>query len=180
MRLVVAAVLLATGLASGALAQSVAPAPAPSGGPFTFTMPQSKVIVKVSDASLRPDASNRPNYFKLTRLAPLLILSGWLEPSARYKGLEAFWEAEKKSPVMQPPLAPTRIEMLREGRWEVVAFDVPLPGGGGAQSNLRAERVEAGTWIDLHISTASAKPSATMRAELLAALRKVEIVVKSQ
>jgi hypothetical protein len=81
--------------------------------------------------------------------------------------------------MMAPPLAPTRVEMLREGKWEVVAFDVPLPGGIGAQSNLRAERVEAGTWIDLHISTASARPAAAMRAELLAALRKVEVVVKS-
>src|SRR5262249_40973934 len=178
MRLTVAAALLATCLASSALAQGAVPAPAPSGGPFTFTMPQSRVIVKVSDTSFRPDASNRPNYFKLTRRDPLLILSGWLEPPPRHKGLAAFWEDEKKSPARAPPLAPTRVEMLREGKWEVVAYDVPLPVGPGIQSNLRAQRVEAGTWIDLHISTASARPSATMRAELLAALRKVDIMVK--
>jgi hypothetical protein len=178
MRLAVAAVLLATSLASGAFAQGAAPAPGPSGGPFTFTIPQSRVIVKVSDASLRPISppSNRPNYFYVSRLNPLLILSGWLEPAARYKGLEALWESEKKSPAMAPPLAPTRVEMLREGKWEVVAYDVPLPAG--AQSNLRAQRVEAGTWIDLHISTTSSRPPAAMRAELLAVLRKVEVAEK--
>jgi hypothetical protein len=67
--------------------------------------------------------------------------------------------------------------MLRDGPWEVVAFDGPLPGGG-TQAHLTAERVEAGTWIDLHLSTASATPPATLRAELLAALRRVEVVEK--
>jgi len=50
--------------------------------PFTFTMPQSRVVVKVSDPSLLPDAAAaKPNYFKLTRQEPLLIVSGWLEPA---------------------------------------------------------------------------------------------------
>jgi hypothetical protein len=102
----------------------------------------------------------------VTRREPLLIVSGWLEPAERYKGLDALWEAEKRSPVYAGPLAPTSVEMLREGAWEVIAYDVALPGG--AQSNLRAERVMAGTLVDLHLSTA----------ELRAALRKVEIVQK--
>src|ERR1700719_810161 len=108
------------------LAQGAGPAPATSNGPFTFTIPQSRVIVKVSDASLRPDdaAGAKPNYFKLSRRDPLLILSGWLEPAARYKGLDAFWEAEKRSPAFAGPLAPIRIEMLREGGWDVAALDV--------------------------------------------------------
>jgi hypothetical protein len=181
-----AALLLAAWLAScpasclvpgAALAQGAGPAPSTPGGPFTFTVPQSRVVVKVADASLLPDtAAAKPNYFKLTRRDPLLIVSGWLEPAERYKGLDALWEEEKRAPVYAGPLAPVRVETLREGPWEVVAFDVALPGG--TQSNLRAERVMAGTWIDLHISTASTRPSATLRAELRAALRKVEVVQK--
>jgi hypothetical protein len=56
---------------SGTGAAPAAPAP---GGPFTFTVPQSRVIVKVSDPSLRPDdaAPARPSYFKLTRRDPQL------------------------------------------------------------------------------------------------------------
>jgi hypothetical protein len=90
----------------------------------------------------------------------MLILSGWLEPAERYKGLDAFWDSEKKAPVYGGALAPTRVEMLRGGPWEVVAFDVALPGG--AQSNLRAERVLGGTWIDLHLSTASTRSPAEL------------------
>jgi hypothetical protein len=161
------------------LAQGSGSAPATANGPFTFTVPPSRVIVKVSDASLRPEdaARARPGYFMLTRVEPPLILSGWLEPAERFKGIEAFWEAEKRSPAFAGPLAPIRVGMLREGAWEVVAFDVQLPGGG-TQANLRAERVEAGTWIDLHLSTASTRPPATLRTELLAALRHVEVVKK--
>ena len=147
--------------------------------PFTFTMPQSRVVVKVSDPSLLPDAAAaKPNYFKLTRQEPLLIVSGWLEPAQQYKGLNAFWEGESRSPVYAGARAPTRVETLREGAWEVVAFDVSLPGA--IQSNLRAERIEAGTWIDLHLSAVARAtiPSTKLRAELLAALRQVQVLQK--
>jgi hypothetical protein len=158
-----------------------APAPSTPAGPFMFTVPESQVIVKVSDPSLRPDdaARTRQRYFKLERRDPMLILSGWLEPASSYKGLKEFWRSESRLPAYAGALAPTGVEMLRIGPWEVVAFDVPLPVPGGAtQANVRAERVQAGTWIDLHLSTTSTRPSATLRAELLAALRQVEVVEK--
>jgi hypothetical protein len=172
MRPLVAAVLFATSFAPGAVrAQSTGLDPA-----FTFTVPPSRVVVRIPDTSLRPSAepSNGPNYFKLERHDPQLIVSGWLEPVAGYKGLDAFWQSESSSPAFAGPLAPTRVEMLHEGRWEVVAYDVALPGGG-TQSNLRAKQVAAGTWIDLHFSTVSTRPAATLRAELLAALKGVQI-----
>jgi hypothetical protein len=152
-------------------------APSPS-GPFTFTVPQSRVIVKVSDSSLRPDdaAPVRPSYFMLSRTDPQLTLSGWLEPASSYKGLKEFWQSESRSPAYAGATAPTRIEMLKTGPWEVVAFDALVPGG--TSSHLRAERVLAGTWIDLHLSTSSARPPATLRAELLAALREIQVVEK--
>jgi len=154
-----------------------AAAPSP-GAPFTFTAPQSRVIVKMSDPSLRPDdaAPASMNYFKLTRRDPQLILSGWLEPASSYKGLKEFWQSESRSPAYAGALAPNRVEMLKAGPWEVVAFDVSVPGGTSA--HLRAERVQAGTWIDLHLSTTSARPPAALRAELLAVLRQVQVVEK--
>jgi hypothetical protein len=180
MRAAIVALLLAVGLMPGAVhAQGARPPAATSSGPFTFTIPQSQVVVKVTDTSLRPDppANNNPSYFKVSRSDPQLILSGWLEPAARYKGLEAFWEGEKKSPAMAGPLAPTRIEILRNAPWEIVAYDIPLPGGI-TSAHLRAERVLAGTWIDLHLSATSTRPAATLRAELVAALAKVEVAQK--
>lgn len=154
--------------------------PAQSEVPFTFTLPQSQVTLKISELALRPDpvGDARPGYFKLSRAEPLLILSGWLEPAQQYKGLEAFWAAELTSPALAGARAPTRVEKLREGAWEVVAYDVSIPGL--VQSHLRAERVEANTWIDLHLSTRVADPgkSAKTRADLLKVLRQVQVVKK--
>jgi len=69
--------------------------------------------------------------------------------------------------------------MLRSGPWEVVTYDIDIPDLKGTSVHLRAERVLAGTWIDLHLSTASpSPPPAKLRAELLDALRHVEVVEK--
>lgn len=154
-----------------------ASAPA-AAGPFDFSVPESRVVVKVPDLGLRrdPDAGNGPRYFKLSRREPQLILSGWLEPASRYRGLDAFWEEERGSPAYAGAGAPTRVEKLKVGQWEVIAFDIPLPGATSA--HLRAERVEAGTWIDLHLSTTAARPAPALREELLGALRAVEVVEK--
>jgi hypothetical protein len=67
--------------------------------------------------------------------------------------------------------------MSQNGGWDVVAYDVSLPSGI-TSAHLRAERVLAGTWIDLHLSTTSTRPPATLRAELLAALARVEVAQK--
>jgi hypothetical protein len=179
MRLTIIALSIATCFTLGtAHAQGTAQAPAAADAPFTFTLPPSQVIVKMSDTSLRPDETGSgPNYFKLMRRDPLLIVSGWLEPAERYRGLKDFWESESRSPAYAGRLAPVRIEMIQRGPWEVVAYDVPLPGIG-TSAHLRAERVQAGTWVDLHLSTTSAQPPDTLRAELLMALDGIAVVDK--
>ena len=112
----------------------------------------------------------------LQRREPSLILSGWLEPASAYKGLDEFWRSETSSPVYTGAGAPTRVEKLRIGAWEVVAFDVPVPGGTSA--HLRAEQVKAGTWVDLHLSSTSGKAAPALREELLGVLRQVEVAEK--
>jgi hypothetical protein len=151
---------------------------AAAAGPFEFTVPESRVVLRVSLPGLRrdPDPGNGPGYFSLSRREPQLILSGWLEPASRYRGLDVFWEEERRSPAYDGPGAPTRVEKVKVGPWEVIAFDVPVPGGTSA--HLRAERVEAGSWIDLHLSITAARPAPALRDELLAALRTVEVVQK--
>jgi hypothetical protein len=147
-------------------------------GPFEFTVPQSRVTVKVPDLGLRPDEPPdvKRRYFKLSRENPQLILSGWLEPASAYKGLKDFWESERRSPAYAGAGAPTRVELTKVGAWEVVAFDVVVPGGTSA--HVRAERVQAGTWIDLHLSSTGARAPATLREELVTALRSIEVVEK--
>jgi hypothetical protein len=176
MRHPMAAILLAASLLP---ARSIAaPAPPAASGAFDFTVPESRITVKIPAIGLRPDAvaAAGKRYFKLSRQEPQLIVSGWLEPASAYSGLEAFWASESKSPAYAGAGAPTRVQLLKAGAWEVVAFDIPAPGGTSA--HLRAERVQAGTWIDLHLSSTSSRPAAALREELVAVLRAIEIVEK--
>jgi hypothetical protein len=157
----------------------VAPAAATTTGAIEFSVPQSRVTVRVPpDLGLRPDgpADLERRYFKLSRSSPQLIISGWLEPATNYRGLKAFWDSEVRSPAYSGAGAPTRVELLQVGPWEVVAFDVLVPGGTSA--HLRAERVQAGTWIDLHLSSTSSRTPTALREELLGALRAIEVVEK--
>jgi hypothetical protein len=150
------------------------------GSAFDFTVPQSRVLVRIPAIGLHPDAdgAGRPGYFKLSRERPMLIVSGWLEPADAYKGLEAFWEEERRSPAYQGALAPQHVKLTRVGRWEVVSYDIPLDGGVSA--HLRAQRVQAGTWIDLHLSSTQAREGEQLREELLSTLRTVEVVEKAE
>jgi hypothetical protein len=149
-------------------------------GSFEFSVPQSRVTVRVPDLGLRPDGpiDLERRYFMLSRSNPQLIVSGWLEPASAYQGLKAFWESESRSPAYSGAGAPTRVELLRVGPWEVVAYDIPLPGGSGTSAHLRAERVQAGSWIDLHLSSTSSRAATALREDLVTALRAIEVVEK--
>ena len=151
---------------------------APGASPLELTVPESRVLVRLPDVGLTSEASTDPSrrYFMLSRREPQLILSAWLEPAEAYRGLEAFWASETRSPAYAGAGAPTNVAKLKEGAWEVVAFDIPVPGGTSA--HLRAERVQAGTWIDLHLSSTASRPAAALREELLGTLRAVQVLEK--
>lgn len=128
------------------------------------------------------DAGNEhPGYFLLQRPEPpSLNLSGWLEPAARYQGLDEFWASELMSPTYAGR-ALVRVEKLRVGPWEVMAYDMDVPpelGVEATQANLRAELVLAGTWVDLHLSAVSGESPAKLRAQLLEVLEGIAVVEK--
>ena len=163
----------------------VAPAAVRGTGPFEFTVPQSRVVVKVPDEDLRrddPPPGTGPNSFLVSKKTPTLMISGWLEPASQYQGLEAFWKSESSSPSYAGAAAPTRVEMTKVGPWEVVAYDIPLSAmgapSGATSAHVRAERVHAGTWVDLHLSSTGDGPAAALREGLVRTLRAIEVVEK--
>ena len=81
------------------------------------------------------------------------FLSGWFEPGRRFPGNEKYFASLKKSwPKNHPPME--NVSFSKQGIWEIIWYTVPLqPGPHGTQQNIHANHVEAGTWLDLHIST---------------------------
>ena len=57
-------------------------------------------------------------------------------------------------------------------------YDMALPGG--SNSHLRAHWVQAGTWIDLHLSITSQRTSAENRALLKSVLKSIRVRQKEE
>ena len=65
------------------------------------------------------------------------------------------------------------MSIARYSDWEAVIYDIETPFG--SNSNIRANWVQAGTWIDLHLSITSNRPPAENRAKLKSVLKSVRV-----
>lgn len=156
-------------------------------GAFVFTVPESKLRLSIPGNGLVPDtdriggSTNNPRYFKLSRTTQsppqALVLSGWFEPSFRFKGdLKKFWAGETEAWKKNGQSAPVNVDFLKSDNWDVIAYDMPFPEG--TNCHLRAELTQAGTWIDLHFSLTSQQTAAEARAQLLAVLKSIQVTKK--
>ena len=60
--------------------------------------------------------------------------------------------------------------------WEAVLYDMALPFG--SNSHIRAQWVQAGTWIDLHLSITSDLTIAENRTKLKRVLKSISVRLK--
>ncbi len=154
-----------------------APAPVARTGPFEFTVPQSKLLLRITDAQMIEDgAGSKPNYFQLSDRAVSRILSGWFEPAERYDGLKKFWRGESAT-LTKNGFKPEGVEFAQIGDWEVIYYHQTL-SPETRMCHLRAELARAGTWIDLHFSATGPEPISELRQRLTSLLSAVAIVEK--
>ncbi|MBX3735759.1 MAG: hypothetical protein KF715_03640 [Candidatus Didemnitutus sp.] len=146
-------------------------------GPFEFTVPQSKLLLRISDAQMIEDsADSKPNYFKLSDRTVSRIASGWFEPAERYDGLKEFWHGESAA-LTKNGFKPQGVEFAQLAGWEVIFYHQTL-SPGTRMCHLRAELTRAGTWIDLHLSATGSEPISALRQRLTSLLSSVEIAEK--
>jgi hypothetical protein len=149
---------------------------------YLLTVAVSKVTLKIPKQGLVQSgmrvggSTNSPRYFELERSSPNLIVSGWFESADGFHDIKTFWNNESKGLAKSGLPAPANVTFLQQGKWEVVAYEIPLAKATNA--NLRAELKQAGTWIDLHLSSTSNLTVAEARTQLLAALATFEIQQK--
>lgn len=149
---------------------------------FEFSVPESKLILRIPSANLSADTTrigggtNNPRYFKLSDATTSRILSGWFEPAARYDGIKKFWRNESAA-LAQSGFKPEGVEFAQIGPWEVVHYFQTL-SPDVHMCHVRAELSRAGTWIDLHFSATGSEPLAELRQRLTALLSSIEIAEK--
>jgi hypothetical protein len=122
-------------------------------GAYELSVPVSRLSLTIPKGQLLPSKSSadagNPRYFMFEDRKLSLILSGWFEPEQSFKGMDAFWAGEQGS-LTQNGIQIQNVSRERIGSWQVVLYDIRLPGG--RSFNMRAECVQAGTWVDVHLS----------------------------
>ena len=138
-------------------------------GALVMTIPRGGFEVVVEPGE-RATAS--PRYFHLRDPARGIVISGWFEAARGYRGFNAFWEAERAEWTKGRAPAPSAWTTGRVGQWEAAFYDLSLPV---SNTHVRAEWVEAGTWIDVHISVTTARPIEEARATALSLLQSIGV-----
>lgn len=159
-----------------------------SGENYLLDVPIGRLVMALPKAgmtrmpSFASPASNHPRYFYFT--AGTLNLSGWFEPAQRFKGIQEFWESETANWKRQGLPEMQDIAFGASGNWQVVTYEQPAPAqfqnAGFVNTHARAHWVQAGTWIDLHISVTSKGPATDNRARILSFLQTIRVTEKDK
>lgn len=153
-------------------------------GPYYFvTVGVSKLVMMIPKDHLVPDPSRvggsteSERYFKFASRDDSLIMSGWFENDRLFEGVEENWK-QRTANARKLGLPQERdVQFSKLGKWDVISYEVEVPNV--TSTHLVAHWVEAGTWIDLHLSTTSAAGTAAgNRAKLAAFLQEISVTEK--
>ena len=138
-------------------------------GNYVLTLPVSRLVVTIPKGGLviatntRGGSADSPRYFYFEDKALHLLISGWFESDEGYPGIKQFWAnetAEWKRSGLPPPRDVTFVQL---GDWNAIIYDEDIPIG--KNSHIRAHWLQAGTWIDIHLSLTADLPQKEIRAK---------------
>jgi hypothetical protein len=147
---------------------------------YELSVPVSRLVMTIPKSGMpratrAPSPNNHPRYFYF--VDGLLNVSGWFEPANGFRGIRPFWAEETENWRKLGLPAPVDTAFARIGSWDVVIYD--HASAAGTNSHLRAHWVQAGTWIDIHLSLTAEAPSAQTRERLAQLLKAIEVREKN-
>lgn len=157
-------------------------------GCYVLTVPVSGLRLLIPRGELVEGLDNAlnlrrsPRYFYLTDSRQGLQVSGWFEPDKSYKGAKDFWKEENKG----DRLNAHGVSFEKSGPWDLIFYETPLPelsvkGKPAVKmttTNMRAEYLAGGTWIDMHCSIIAPSASRDSRATLRTFLQSLQVEKK--
>ncbi len=164
----------------GSQDQSLQISKVPAGYRLTVPASRIEVILHGDNLEQQPGGGTSPRYFFFDDRGQGAVISGWFEPAQAFPGIKQFWEKETGGSKPGKLPGPENVKFENVGKWQVVAYDVKLPAANATNVHLRAERVQAGTWLDFHLSMTSSLSSAAARAKLEEVLKGVEVREKAE
>lgn len=140
---------------------------------LTMTMPNNGFALETNPHG---GAADHPRYFHFQEPGERLSISGWFEPDHGYRGMREFWRSETNAWRKSRLPEPRHVSFEKIGKWDVVIYDVEDPAG--SNMHVRAHWIQAGTWIDLHLSIIGNQSNAEARPVLESLLRSIVVTEK--
>jgi|GEM_PF-1358432 len=122
-------------------------------GPIVISVPELDAELLIPRAGLSQASTKlntAPSYFSYTTKDGSMM-SGWLEPISKYRGLRQTWSSEKEKMESELGIKCEDESFQTIDGWQTVLYIIRLPGGA-VQQNLRACRTYGTTWVDVHLS----------------------------
>lgn len=142
---------------------------------LAMLIPKQEAVTLVSNAA--SGGSNSPRYFYFEDRKAGIIASGWFESAGGYSNAKNLWAEETATWKKKGLPEPSNVQFQPIGKWDAITYELPVPSG--ANTHIRAQWVEAGTWIDLHLSMTSVRPLADCQAALMALLNSILVREKN-
>ena len=149
---------------------------------YVLSVPASRLQMVLPDANLVQQSqdiggsTSNPRYYYFSDPKRRLVLSGWFEPASRFAGISSFWESELAAWKKQQLPNPQNVVITNVGSWQAIFYDLAVPNG--TNLHVRAHLVQAGTWIDLHISLFGDPSAPPNRSTLKDMLNRITVTEK--
>ncbi len=141
---------------------------------LTMSIPRLGLIQKNNTAG---GLTDNPRFFYFKDPNTGLLISGWFEPGEGYVGVQEFWKDEIRSWKETGQPEAQNVSITKIGNWDVVLYDMKI--FKGVDGHIRAHWLQAGTWIDVHLSIHTIQSSQEARDILISFLKKIVVKEKA-
>ncbi len=147
-------------------------------GEYIVELPASNLRVIIPQKGFvqkdaKESGNNNPQYFCFADNARNIIISGWFIPEENFPGVHQFWEKETKAYEQHGAPKPEDVVFEKTGNWGLIFYDVH--NSKLTNAHVRAHWVQAGTWIDLHLSITTKASSSEARSRLKEVLNTIQV-----
>jgi hypothetical protein len=145
-------------------------------GHATMLLPKGNFEVKKMNIG---GAGRSPRYFFLEDKTEGAIVAGWFESAERGsdpgKTLRQSWPKEAEA-LTKAGMDPMHVENKKVDDWQVISYSVSSKKE--VSSHIRASRIVADTWVDLHLSVTRPVADAPTEADVLKLLQSLSFKTK--
>jgi hypothetical protein len=151
---------------------------------YELTVPVSRLIMTIPKGEFthteqdQGGAAGSPRYFAFRHKTLNLTVDGWFEPAENFPGLKKLWEEKLNVFKRTGRRPPEEVAFTKVGRWKAITYVIPDPAIPLITSEISAHWLQAGTWIELHLSFTADSVGKDPRTKLVELLKAIQVKEK--